>query len=156
MKRLLSTLTALALFATAANAQLLGRFGSTQVLAGGTNVIMNLGTNTYSLVVDCRDVNDLGIQVSCMLLSSNFCHPRFDFMESADGTTWTSTNFVQIGPPMNAGGGFSTNDLCTAAQCCYYTNLDVRGKQALKLFRAANTNYHGIMSNVTLTVTTKR
>lgn len=150
MKRLLLSL-ALVLFATVANAQLIGRYGSTQVIAGGTNNIINLASNTYTFVIDCRDVNELGIQINAGLIVSNFCKPRLDMMETVDGTTFTSTNLVV----MSCLGGLSTNDL-SAGQVCYVTNISVRGIQGLKGFRLANTDYHGIMTNLTLTFSTKR
>lgn len=153
MKRLLLAIPlVLVLFATAAPAQLLGRFGATQIIAGGTNNVLNLASNSYSLVIDCRDVNELALQISCPLIVSNFCKPRLDFMESADGSSWSSTNHIQV----TCLGGFSTNNLCDNATACYVTNLSVKGIQALKLFRIANTDYHGIMTNVTVSYSIKR
>jgi hypothetical protein len=151
MKRLLFYSSLALVLASSAQARLLGRFGSQQLIAGGTNNVLALASNSYTAIITCQDVNDLGIQISCPLIVSNFCKPVLSFMQSADGLNFTSTNIITV----TCLGGLSTNDLC-GGTACYYTNLDVRGLQALKLFRVANQDYWGIMTNVTVTATIKR
>jgi hypothetical protein len=151
MKKFIALLILTCAGALSADAQLIGRFGSIQLIGGGTNNVVALASNSYSAIVTCQDVNDMGIQISCPLLVSNFCKPVLSFMQSADGVNFTSSNIVTV----TCLGGLSTNDLC-GGTCCYYTNLDVRGLQALKLFRVANQDYYGIMTNVTVTATIKR
>lgn len=160
MKKFLSILTlaaaVVAVSVQPANAQLIGRFAIQPLIGdtGGTvtNNVSYLSTNTYTgLVLDVANQNDVAIQVSAFLLASNFCKPRLDFAVSVDGTTFSTTNFVQV----SCLGGLSTNDL-SAGVVCYSTNLDVRGIRSLKLFRVANADYYGVMTNLQVSYAIKR
>lgn len=159
MKHLIGILTlAAALFAVSVQqcqAQIT-RF-SAQALIGDlggtvTNKITELATNSYTTAtIDVSNQDNVAIQIHGSLLVSNFCKPRLDFMATVDGSTWISTNFISI----TCLGGLSTNDL-SAGIFCYTTNVDVRGIRSLKLFRVANTDHHGIITNLQVTAAIKR
>lgn len=151
MKKLLSLVAlASALIALPAAAQY-NRSVVTTGISGGTNNVLNLATNTYSVTFDVSEFSNVGIQISGVLLSSNFCKPRLDFMTCVDGVNWCSTNLLQV----TCLGGLSSNSI-SAGTFSYNTNVGVEGLYSLKLMGLANTDYHGIMSNVNVTVTGKK
>lgn len=128
------------------------RYVLTTLIAGGTNNVMNLATNTYALTVDVSEFSQISVQFAGTLLSSNFCNPRLDFMSTCDSSVgWSSTNLISV----NYLNGLSSNSI-SAGTIAYNTNLNVEGIQALKLIAVANTNYHGIWSNVTVSVGGKK
>jgi hypothetical protein len=122
--------------------------------SGGTytNNVLASATNTYSsIMADVSNQDNVAIQVHGFPIVSNFCKLRLDFMASVDGSTWISTNFISV----SCLGGLSTNDL-SAGIFCYTTNVDVRGLRGLKLFRVANTDSHGIATNLQVNYGIKR
>lgn len=151
MKKILSTLALAALVVLPASAQY-NRFVPNTLIAGGTNVVAAFSTNTYSLTVDVSEFSQVSVQISGMLLSSNFCKPRLDFCTSADGSAYCTTNLIAV----SCLGGLSSNAYSTAAIFCYNTNLNVEGLNSLKLVGVANNDNHGIISNLTVNVGGKK
>lgn len=151
MKKLLSTLALALLVALPAAAQY-NRYVCTPSVTGGTNNVMNLATNTYSVPTDVSEFSQVSIQISGVLLSSNFCKPRLDFQTAVDTSAgYTSTNLLQV----TCLGGLSSNNF-SGATFCYNTNVNVEGLQSIKLIGLANADYHGIMSNVVVCVGGKK
>lgn len=151
MKKVLSTLALAAIVVLPAAAQY-NRCVPVVMIAGGTNNVINLATNTYALTVDVSEFSQVSVQLSGMLLSSNFCKPRLDFCTSADGSAYCTSNLTTV----TCLGGLSSNSYSSAAIFCYNTNINVEGLYSMKLVGLANADYHGIMSNVTVTVTGKK
>lgn len=150
MKKLLLLSTVLLGLAFSAQAQIT-RFVYIPVLEGGTNNIINLASNTYSTVFSVENQDNVAISVTAPLIVSNFWKPRLDFQTTVDGLCWSSTNLIVV----SCLGGLSTNDLAQG-MTCYTTNLDVRGLRAIKFIRLANTDYHGIATNLTIGYGIKR
>ena len=159
MKRLLSILT-LALAVAAISVQQTHAqnraYGSSVLLGSGSSSTTNLfalTTNNYGsgYTIDCRQANNVAITVYGATIVSNFCKPRFDFKRGVDGSNFDTTNLVSV----TCLGGLSTNALGLGV-VCYTTNIDVSGIGYLQLYQGANTDYHGGLTNLTVTYSIKK
>jgi hypothetical protein len=85
MKKILTIISVLGLFASAVNAQ---TYAAQSVTV--TNAIAASSTENLNQVIDCRKQKDVAIQISFKMSSSGTGNQTFVFDRSVDGSTWNS------------------------------------------------------------------
>lgn len=85
MKKLLITIAALGIFASAVNAQTY----ATQSLTV-TNAVAASSTETLNQIIDCRKQKDVAVQIAFKMSSTGTGNQTFVFDRSVDGSAWNS------------------------------------------------------------------
>jgi hypothetical protein len=123
--------------------------GPTTLINGGTNVVAANSTNTYNLRVDVPRADTVTFFASAKPLSSNSIAFTMYLQRSVDGTTW-DTYFPYT---LNVTG---TTNTASTNVVSIVTNIPLGGIPFLKITTGGNTDFNGIMTNLTLKYGFKR
>lgn len=118
-------------------------------ISGGTNKVTELATNTVNVIFDCTGQDTIGVSLYGRCIVSNWAKIRLDFQPSANNTYFANQDLLSLS--FNV-----TTNADTTGYCYQATNIATKGFGYLKLVRVCNTDYHGIVTNLTINYQTKR
>lgn len=141
MKQILAILAAVALCASAAQAQ---QYAVATAYSSGTNTIATNGTVTNNFVIAATKVTDIGLAISARAVGAATGNITATFARSLDGTNWVSTPNITLAVAANG-----TNPVTAV------TNITVGAVGFLRLNTVAYADPTSVLTNVSVTFSRK-